>query len=90
MLLALRQTGLAGKKVFVGFDASPALLAALAKGEIQALVAQNPTRMGYLGVKTMVASLRGEKVESRVDTGCALITAANRNDPEIKAILGGE
>jgi ribose transport system substrate-binding protein len=89
MLLALRQTGLAGKKIFVGFDASPALLAALGKGEIQALVAQNPARMGYLGVKTMVAQLRGEKVETRVDTGCALITAANRNDPEIKALLGG-
>jgi ribose transport system substrate-binding protein len=90
MLLALRQTGLAGKKLFVGFDASPALLGALSKGEIQALVAQNPTRMGYMGVKTMVAHLRGEKVDARIDTGCALITPANVNDPDIKAILGGQ
>src|SRR5690606_20650871 len=43
MLLALRQTGLAGKKTFVGFDASQFLLQAMNRGEIQALVAQNPT-----------------------------------------------
>lgn len=88
MLLALRQTGLAGKKVFVGFDTSPALNAALNKGDIQALVAQNPTRMGYLGVVTAVKALRGEKVEQAIDTGCVLVTKANQNDPAVKAVLG--
>jgi len=88
MLLALRQQGIAGKKAFVGFDASPALLEAVDQGDIQALVAQNPRRMGYMGVKTCVAVLRGEKVESRIDTGCELITAANRDTPAVRAILG--
>ncbi|HYD84049.1 MAG TPA: substrate-binding domain-containing protein, partial [Opitutus sp.] len=88
MLLALRQTGLVGKKKFVGFDTSPALMAALNKGEIAALVAQNPTRMGYLGVVTAVKHLRGEKVETEIDTGCELVTKANQNDPAIKAVLG--
>jgi ribose transport system substrate-binding protein len=88
MLLALRQTGLAGKKHFVGFDTSPALLAALNKGDIQALVAQNPGRMGYLGVKTAVQHLRGEKVEPLIDTGCVLVTKANLSSPEVKAVLG--
>jgi ribose transport system substrate-binding protein len=74
MLLALRQTGLAGKKTFVGFDASPALTEALQRGEVNALVAQNPERMGYLGVKTAVAALRGESYERVVDTGCQLLT----------------
>lgn len=74
MLLALRQQGLAGKKTFVGFDTSPALNDALAKGDIQALVAQNPERMGYLGVKTAVAALRGESVPPVIDTGCQLVT----------------
>jgi ribose transport system substrate-binding protein len=89
MLLALRQNGLAGKKKFVGFDASSTLLQALKKGEIDALVAQNPSRMGYLGVKTVVAAIRGEKVETRIDTGCALVTKANLDTPETKEILGG-
>ncbi len=89
MLFALRQNGLAGKKTFVGFDASPDLLKALKKGEIQALVAQNPQRMGYLGVKTAVAVLRGQKVEVRVDTGCVLVTKENMDTPNIKSVLGG-
>jgi ribose transport system substrate-binding protein len=89
MLLALRQNGLAGKKTFVGFDASAVLLQALRKGEIAALVAQNPVRMGYLSVKTLVSRIRGEKIESRIDTGCELVTRDNLEKPEIKAILGG-
>ena len=54
MLLALRQSNLAGKKKFVGFDTSPPLVEALQKGDIDALVAQDPVRMGYLGVKTLL------------------------------------
>jgi ribose transport system substrate-binding protein len=88
MLLAMRQTGLAGKKKFVGFDTSPFLLAALAKGDVQGLVAQNPVRMGYLGVTTAVKHLRGEKVETTLDTGCVLVTQANRNSPEVVAVIG--
>jgi ribose transport system substrate-binding protein len=88
MLLALRQTGLAGKKRFVGFDTSPALLAALNKGDIHALVAQNPRKMGYLGVATAVQHLRGAKVEPLIDTGCVLVTKANRSTPEVEAVIG--
>ncbi len=88
MLLALRQTGLVGQKKLVGFDTSPFLLAALNKGDVQGLVAQNPTRMGYLGVMTAVKHLRGEKVESTIDTGCVLVTKDNQSTPEVKAILG--
>jgi ribose transport system substrate-binding protein len=88
MLLALRQTRLAGKKTFVGFDASPFLLSALEKGEVLALVAQNPVRMGYLGVATAVKHLRGETVESLIDTGCLLVTKENRHTPEVEDVVG--
>lgn len=88
MILALRQTGLAGKKKFVGFDTSAFLLAALNRGDVQGLVAQNPVRMGYLGVVTAVKHLRGEKVEPLLDTGCVLVTKANRNTPEVEAVVG--
>lgn len=90
MLLALRQTGLAGKKAFVGFDTSPFLVQALRKGEIHGLVAQNPFQMGYWGVKMVVAKLRGQAVEARKDTGCALVTAESISRPEIEALLGGK
>lgn len=88
MLFALRQNGLAGHKKFVGFDASATLLQALKKGEIQALVAQNPQQMGYLGVKTAVAALRKQKFDTRIDTGCVLVTKENMDQPEIKTVLG--
>lgn len=90
MLLALRQTGLVGKKKFVGFDTSPALLSALNKGDIQALVAQNPTKMGYVGVISAVKALRGERVDIAIDTGCVLVTKDNQTDPAVKAVLGAE
>lgn len=88
MLQALRQNELAGKKKFVGFDASDELVDGLRKGEIQALVAQNPVKMGYEGVKAVVAQIRGEKVEPRVDSGAALITKTNVDTDEIQKLLG--
>ena len=87
MLGALRDNGLAGKVKFVGFDATPPLVEALQKGEIHALVAQDPNRMGYLAVKTCVAALNGEKVEPVVDTGVRLITPESLKDPEIRKFL---
>jgi ribose transport system substrate-binding protein len=90
MLNVLRDNGLAGKKKFVGFDTSAALLSALNAGDIQALVAQNPTHMGYLAVKTMVAHLNGEKVPTYIDTGCALVTPESIQTKEVQNILGGK
>ncbi len=88
MLLALRQMNLAGKVRFVGFDTSPPLIEALQSGEIDALVAQDPTLMGYQGVKTLVAKLQGKEVPKTIDTGVRLITRDNLNTPEIKKLLG--
>ncbi|MDP3070409.1 MAG: substrate-binding domain-containing protein [Opitutaceae bacterium] len=88
MLLALRDAGLAGGKVkFVAFDSGETLNAGLLAGDIHGLVVQNPMKMGYLGVKSMVAILRGEKVEARVDTGVGFVTKANFNSPEMADIV---
>jgi ribose transport system substrate-binding protein len=88
MLLALRQINLAGKIKFVGFDTSPPLLEGLEKGEIDALVAQNPVRMGHDAVVSLVTHLRGGNVATVVDTGVRLITRDNLSDPDVKALLG--
>jgi len=90
MLSALKDNNLAGKVKFVGFDATPALVAALQAGEVQALIAQDPTRMGYLGVKTVVAHIKGEKVDPVVDTGVRLITPESLKDAEIRKFLNME
>ncbi len=87
MLRALQDAGIAGSVTFIGFDSSPKLVEALEKGEIQGLILQNPFRMGYAGVKTMVAHLNGEKVEKKIDTGVTLVTRENVAQPEIKELV---
>lgn len=87
MLLALRQERLAGRIRFVGFDASPPLVEALADGEIDALVVQNPERIGNMAVRALVGHLNGEEVDPVVDTGATLVTRENMNDPEIERLI---
>jgi len=88
MLLALRDTGLAAGKVkLVGFDAATQLVDALRANDIQGLVVQDPLNMGYLGVKSAVAALRGEAVPKIIDTGCTLVTAETIDEPQINALL---
>lgn len=90
MLLAMRQAGIAGKIKFVGFDSSPKLIEALKAHELEALVAQNPTKIGYEAVKNAVAAIKGQTVPLRVDTGVQLITNENLNTPEIQKLLNPE
>lgn len=87
MLLALRARKMAGKVFLVGFDASDGLIEGMRAGQIHGLVVQDPVAMGELGVKTALAVLRGEKVETLVDTGAKLVTGDNIDQPEIRDLL---
>jgi ribose transport system substrate-binding protein len=87
LLGALRDNGLAGKVKFVGFDATPPLVEALQKGEINALVSQDPQKMGYLAVQTVLKKLNGETVEPTVDTGVRLITPDSLKDADTRKFL---
>ncbi len=87
MLLALRQEGLAGRVRLVGFDASPPLVQALAGGEIDALVVQDPEGMGYKAVEALLRHLDGLPVEPFVDTGAVLVTKKNMDDPKVRPLL---
>jgi len=87
MLRALQNAGLAGKIKFVGFDSSEKLVQGLRDGQIDALLLQDPFAMGYIGVKTLVQHMRGEKVAKFIDTGAAVITRENMGQPDIKERL---
>jgi ribose transport system substrate-binding protein len=87
VMRVLQDSGWAGKVKFIGFDASEGLLAGLRGGAIEALIVQDPVRMGYLSVVAMVRHLRGEKVESRIDTGVHLVTRDMLDRPDIKALV---
>jgi len=84
---AIKQRSLTGKIKLVAFDAADAEINALKEGTIQALVVQDPFKMGYQGVKLAVDAIEGRPVEKRVDTGVVLVTMDNFNDPEVQKLL---
>jgi ribose transport system substrate-binding protein len=83
----LQARKLVGKVKLVAFDAAPTEIKALQDGVIQALIVQNPFRMGYEGVKMAVKALRGEKIPKRIDTGVTVVTMENFRRPEIQRLL---
>ena len=84
---ALNVAGKTGAVKLVAFDASDEEIAALKKGAIQALIVQNPFRMGYDGVKAAIDHLQGKPVEKRIDTGVTAVTLENLDAPEIHKLL---
>ncbi len=87
MLLALRRKKVAGTIAFVGFDSEGPAVEAVKTGEISGLVVQDPFKMGYLGVKTMLKKLNNEDVAKRIDTGVTFVEATDLERPEIKELV---
>jgi ribose transport system substrate-binding protein len=87
MLRALQTSSRAGKVKFVGFDYNDALLAALKNGQIAGLAVQDPFKMGYESVRTAVAVIKGDPYEKVIDTGVAMVTKDNVNDPAVNDLL---
>lgn len=84
---AVRQRNLSSKVVLVGFDATPDLVSNVQDGAIDSLVIQNPFKMGYESVKTLVDKLAGKQPEHRIDTGVSLLTKENVGTPEIQKLI---
>jgi simple sugar transport system substrate-binding protein len=75
---AIKNAGIANDKiVLVGFDFCCGEEEALTAGIEDATVAQFPAKMAELGVDALVKAIRGEKVESLIDSGAALVTKDN-------------
>lgn len=84
----LKSKNKVGQVKVVGFDAAPNEIQALNEKIVDALIVQDPFKMGYLGVKTAIQALNGETVEKRIDTGVYVVTRENINSPELKKLLG--
>lgn len=85
----LRASGIAVDITFVGFDSSTKLVRELQDDKIDALVVQNPKRMGYLAVKAAYSASQGEALEPRIDTGVQVVTRERlETEPEIRALVG--
>ncbi len=74
---ALSARGRAGTVDVVAFDAGREVLSQIQAGKIAAAVAQRPFQMGRQSVEAAARVLRGQQIERLIDTGTALVTAAN-------------
>lgn len=64
----------------VGFDALPDEIEQIQSGQEDASVAQFPSKMGELGMETLLKAVKGEAVEANVDTGTEIVTKENASE----------
>ncbi len=83
----LKSRNLIGKVKLVGFDASDPEIEALKTGVAQALVVQDPFKMGHEGVMMALKAIKGEKIPTRLDTGVVVVTKENMDTPDIQKLL---
>ncbi len=87
---AIQGHGLAGKIRFVAFDASDALLDDLRNGVVDALVVQDPFKMGHDTVKVLVDRLQGVTPPKRIDLDARLVRKEDLDKPALKQLLHPE
>jgi ribose transport system substrate-binding protein len=84
---ALKSRQLASKIKLVGFDSSPTLVDDLKAGVIDALIVQDPFKIGYTAVQAVVEKLRGGSPAKKIDLPARLITTADLDKPEVQQLL---
>lgn len=84
---ALKSRGLSGKIRFVAFDSSEGLIDDLKTGTIDALVAQDPFRIGYEAVEKLADILGGKQTQKQIELPAIVITKADLAKPEIQKLL---
>ena len=85
---AIKQAGLAGKIVAIGFDGNSVLAGFIKDGTLQAIAFQSSYGMGFKGVMTAYdAGIAKKSVEAYVDTGFLMVTKDNIDSQEAKNVL---
>jgi ribose transport system substrate-binding protein len=74
---AIAARRLTGKIVLVGFDATREALRAVEAGQMSAVMAQYPERIGRRAIEEAIKAARRQPVEKYVDIGTALVTREN-------------
>lgn len=82
---AVKEKG--SKAIVVGFDSSDDVLPLLEDKTIKATAVQKPYTMGYSAVENIMKSIKGEKVEKSVDTGCVVVTPENMKEEASHKVL---
>ena len=85
---AIKNAGLSGKIVAIGFDGAEQLQAFIKDGTLQAIAVQSSYNLGYLGVKDAYdVAVNGKTVPATVDTGFLMVTKDNIDSQDAKNVL---
>src|SRR4030095_13190382 len=85
--LASKARNLADKVSLVAFDSTEGMVEDLKTGAIDAMVVQDPFRMGYEAVRTQIDTLNGKKIPRRIDLSARVIVKADLDKADVKALL---
>ena len=85
--LAIKSRGLGGKVKFVAFDSSEGMIEDLKAGVIHAMVVQDPFKMGFEAVQSLVDKLHGKTPPKRMDLPAHVIEKQDLDKPEVKELL---
>lgn len=86
-LQAIESRGLSGKVKLITFDTSELHVEALKRGTIDLMLVQDPFRLGYEAVKSLVKKLNGHTPPRRMFLPVRQITRADLDKPEVRALL---
>ncbi|RAR43602.1 substrate-binding domain-containing protein [Paenibacillus sp. MDMC362] len=84
---AIRELGLVGKVKLVGFDSSVKEVKLLEEGVLQSTIVQKPFNIGYLGIKTAVSVIEGNKMPPYIYTDSVIINKDNMYTEENQKLL---
>lgn len=87
VLRALQELNLTGRVKFIAFDPNLPLINGLERGAVHGIILQDPVKMGYLAVKTMIDYLQGGSVPRRINTGEYVATPENMHEPQMLQLL---
>jgi ribose transport system substrate-binding protein len=84
---AIKSRGLSGKIKLVTFDSSEAHIEAIKDGTIDVMLVQDPYKIGYEAVRSLVMKLNGETPPARMDLAVHVIRKSDLGQPEVQALL---
>jgi ribose transport system substrate-binding protein len=82
-----RENGVHKNTIVIGFDAGISQKQAVRNQYFYGSITQDPFRIGYLAVELAYRAVKGEQVDSIVDTGCKFYNYANIDESDIAQLV---
>lgn len=87
---AIKNRNLSGNVKLVTFDFSKAHVEALKDGTINAMLVQDPFRIGYEAVKSLVEKLSGQTPPKQMELPARVIVKSDLDKPDVRALVSPE